>query len=104
MWNVRDFPNNGSGRYPTYPRPPFTAMGLHTSLSRTFMSIVLTPEVGIPLSVDMPYSDLRVRAEAACNTALLLAEHGLDVNPNKEDKDDAAALAIEYAENPEKDI
>ena len=66
------------------------------------MSIVLTPEVGIPLSVDMPYSDLRVRAEAACNTALLLAEHGLDVNPNKEDKDDAAALAIEYAENPEK--
>jgi len=66
------------------------------------MTVVLNPEVGVPLSVDMPYADLRVRAEAACNTALYLAEHGLDVDPNKEDKDVAAALAIEFAENPQK--
>jgi|TARA_R110000744_G_scaffold20030_9_gene52602 hypothetical protein len=66
------------------------------------MTVVLNPEVGVPLSVDMPYADLRVRAEAACNTALYLAEHGLDIDPNKEDKDVAAALAIEFAENPQK--
>jgi hypothetical protein len=35
-------------------------------------------------------------------TALLLAEHGLDITPNKEDKDVAAGIAIDYAENPEK--
>jgi hypothetical protein len=54
------------------------------------------------ISADMPYLDLKVRAEAACNTALLLAEHGLDITPNKEDKDVAAGIAIDYAENPEK--
>jgi hypothetical protein len=66
------------------------------------MTVMLQPEVGIPISADMPYLDLKVRAEAACNTALLLAEHGLDITPNKEDKDVAAGIAIDYAENPEK--
>jgi|TARA_R110000772_G_scaffold52589_1_gene120604 hypothetical protein len=50
----------------------------------------------------MPYTDLRARAEAACNTALLLSEHGLDLTPNKEDKGNAAALAFDYAEDPER--
>jgi len=66
------------------------------------MTIVLDPEVGVPLAADMTYADLRERAEAACNTALLLADNGLDVTPNNEDRDVAAGLAIEYAENPEK--
>ena len=66
------------------------------------MTVMLQPEIGIPISADMPYLDLKVRAEAACNTALLLAEHGLDITPNKEDKDVAAGIAIDYAENPEK--
>jgi|TARA_R110000796_G_scaffold173562_1_gene290530 hypothetical protein len=50
----------------------------------------------------MPYTDIRARAEAACNTALLLMDHGLEVVPNKEDKDNAAAIAFDYAEDPEK--
>jgi len=66
------------------------------------MTIVLDPEVGVPLAADITYADLRERAEAACNTALLLADSGLDVTPNNEDRDVAAGLAIEYAENPEK--
>jgi len=66
------------------------------------MTITLSPDVGIPLSVDMPYTDIRARAEAACNTALLLMDHGLEVVPNKEDKDNAAAIAFDYAEDPEK--
>ncbi len=66
------------------------------------MTVVLQPEVGIPLSVDMSYADLRVRAEAACNTSLLLADNGLNITPNNEDRDVAAGIAIDYAENPEK--
>ena len=66
------------------------------------MTIVLDSEVGVPLSVDMTYSDLRQRAEAACNTSLLLADNGLDVTPNNEDRDVAAGIAVEYAENPVK--
>ena len=66
------------------------------------MTVVLHPEVGIPLSVDMSYADLRVRAEAACNTALYLSEHGLDIAPDKGDKAIAAGLAVEYAEDPVK--
>ena len=66
------------------------------------MTVTVTPEIGIPLSDNVPYMDLRIRAEAACNTAMLLSEHGLDITPNKEDKDVAAGIAIDYAENPEK--
>ena len=61
------------------------------------MTLVIEPELGIPFSPDVPYIDLRERAEAACNTALKLSEHGLDIKPTKEDKDVAAKLAISYA-------
>jgi len=66
------------------------------------MTLVIEPELGIPFSPDVPYIDLRERAEAACNTALTLSEHGLDIKPTKEDKDVAAKLAISYAGDPEK--
>ena len=58
--------------------------------------------MGVPFSPDIPYVDLRERAEAACNTASKLSEHGLDIKPTKEDKDIAAKLAVAYADNPEK--
>ena len=64
------------------------------------MTLMLNPDIGVPIPAHMPYMDLRERAEAACNTAILLSEHGLDIGPTKEDKDIAAALAIEYAEDP----
>ena len=66
------------------------------------MTLVIEAELGVPFSPDTPYIDLRERAEAACNTALKLSEHGLDIEPTKEDKDVAAKLAISYAGDPEK--
>jgi hypothetical protein len=66
------------------------------------MTLMLNPEIGVPFSDKIPYIDLRARAEAACSTAMLLSEHGLDVEPNKEDQDTAAKLALAYAEDPEK--
>jgi hypothetical protein len=66
------------------------------------MTLMLNPEIGVPLSPQVPYRDLRERAQAACTTALELAEHGLDITPNAEDKDVAAKLALAYADNPEK--
>lgn len=72
------------------------------NLRKIFMTLVVEPELGVPFSPDTPYIDLRERAEAACNTALKLSEHGLDIKPTKEDKDVAAKLAISYAGDPEK--
>ncbi len=66
------------------------------------MTLVLEPDIGVPYSDDIPYMDLRARAEAACNTAAMLKEHGLDVEPTSEDEDIAAKLALAYADNPEK--
>jgi hypothetical protein len=62
----------------------------------------LSPELGIELTPDITYMDLRSRAEAACNSALLLAQHGLDVDPVPSDREAAAALTAAYANDPEK--
>lgn len=64
--------------------------------------MILKPEIGVPYSEDIPYMDLRARAEAACNTINELHKHGLEVDPKPEDRVTAAELAAEYAENPEK--
>jgi len=66
------------------------------------MTLLITPEIGVPFSDEASYEDLRLRAEAACNTALVLSEHGLDVAPTKEDKDVAAKITAAYAEDPER--
>jgi hypothetical protein len=66
------------------------------------MTLFIEPEIGVPLADDMPNVDLKERAEAACNTALELAEHGLDLEPTVEDEDTAAKLALAYADDPEK--
>jgi len=66
------------------------------------MTLFVEPEIGVPLVEDVPNVDLKERAEAACNTALQLAEHGLDLEPTAEDEDTAARLAIAYADDPEK--
>jgi hypothetical protein len=63
---------------------------------------MLEPEIGIPYSDNVSYMDLRKRAEAACNTAVLLKEHGLDLCPTNEDEAIAAKLALAYADNPDK--
>jgi len=65
------------------------------------MTVMLDPEIGVPLPPNIPYIDLRERAAAACATAILLSEHGLDIEPNREDKDVAASLTLQYAQDPE---
>ena len=65
------------------------------------MTLHIEPEIGVPIDADTPYEDLKERAEAACNTAEELAEHGLDIEPTREDKDVAAKLAVAYADDPE---
>jgi hypothetical protein len=66
------------------------------------MTIELMPELGVEITPDMTYIDLRERAEAACRSALLLEKHGLDLEPTAEDKEAAAKLTSAYAEDPER--
>ena len=66
------------------------------------MSLMLEPEIGVPYSDEIPYMDLRARAEAACNTASMLEEHGLEIEPTSEDEAIAAKITLAYADNPEK--
>jgi hypothetical protein len=66
------------------------------------MTLVIEPELGVPLSPDTPFIDLKERAKYAGNTVKKLAEHGLNIEPTKEDKDVAAKLTLAYAEDPEK--
>ena len=61
----------------------------------------LQPELGVPIPPDMPYIDLRERAEAACRAIELLEIHGFDAPPpTTEDKQIAAKLATAYAQDP----
>jgi hypothetical protein len=64
------------------------------------MVLHVTPELGVPIPDPVNYEDLRVKAQAACETALLLEEHGLDLEPSKEDRDVAATLLTAYAADP----
>ena len=69
---------------------------------RLDMTFVLEPELGVPLCEEQRQIDLKDRAGAAASTALELAEHGLDVLPNKEDEAIAAGLVNSYAADPDK--
>ncbi len=64
--------------------------------------MLLKPEIGVPLEDGITNMDLKERAEAACNTALELSEHGLNIEPTSEDEEVAAKLAVSYADDPEK--
>ena len=65
------------------------------------MTLELTPEFGVEIIPDIPYLDLRERAEAACRSILLLEEHGLEVQePNEGDAQVAAKLTTAYASSP----
>lgn len=66
------------------------------------MTLQLTPESGVPLSKRAPKLDLKDRAAACAKTVELLTSHGMEVEPTDEDRDKAAALAVAYAQNPEK--
>jgi hypothetical protein len=66
------------------------------------MTMHLTPDLGVPLTDDIDIEDLRQGAIAACETAKLLEEHGLDITPTDEDRETAATLVTAYAQDPEK--
>jgi hypothetical protein len=59
----------------------------------------ITPDIGVPYSVGISYMDLRERAEATCNTAVILGEFGLNLVPTSEDDVIASALITSYASN-----
>ena len=65
------------------------------------MSILVEPELGVAIPDESPFIDLSQRTDAASKTAKELADHGLDVESTKEDKDTAAKLVTAYADNPE---
>jgi len=66
------------------------------------MTITVEPELNVKLSESSPPVDLKDRMESAANTTAELAEHGLDVEPTKEDKETAAKIVSAYANDPEK--
>lgn len=66
------------------------------------MTIELTPELGIEITPDISYLDLRDRAAAACRSIELLEKHGLQVDETLADKEAAAKLMAAYAEDPER--
>ena len=66
------------------------------------MAIHIEPEKGVKMRPAPKIKDLAVKANAAAETARFLHEKGLEIEANAEDKDVAAALAVSYAENPEK--
>ena len=66
------------------------------------MTLNVKPELGVEIVESSSLSDLKDTTAAAHNTANKLAEHGLEITPTKEDKENAAKLVSAYAENPEK--
>ncbi len=66
------------------------------------MTILLTPELGVPIPPQVLHIDLAERAEAACDTANLLTEHGLVLSFDDVDAQIATTLAKSYAKDPEK--
>lgn len=65
------------------------------------MALELEPDIGVPYERSTPYLDLRERAQAACNTALELEKHGLDIRATERDQEQAAGLLAQYAEDPD---
>ena len=63
---------------------------------------MLSPDLGVQLTDDVDIKDLREGASAACETAKLLEEHGLDIEPTETDKEVAATLATAYAKDQAK--
>jgi len=75
---------------------PFTVNNL-----RKNMSILVEPELGVAIPEELPPMDLKKRTDAAAETAKELADHGVNLEPTKEDEDIAARLVTAYADDPE---
>ena len=65
------------------------------------MTLRLEPELGITLEKSPLPLDLKEKVKAAANTVKELEEHGLDLEPNKEDKDVVSRISAVYSGDPE---
>ena len=66
------------------------------------MAIHIEPELRVPMRDAPKMEDLAAKTAAAAKTAEYLHVNGLEIKANNGDKDTAAALAVAYAENPDK--
>jgi|TARA_R100001530_G_scaffold61731_2_gene44553 hypothetical protein len=66
------------------------------------MALALSPELGIEIPEKISYTDLCIRAEAACATIKELENHGLLISPTDQDRDVASTLLTSYAQDVEK--
>jgi hypothetical protein len=70
------------------------------------MTMHLEPTSDVPIpqpnEPSTPKLNILEMTQAAANTAQLLGEHGIDLEPTKADKDTAAAIVTEAASDPDK--
>jgi len=66
------------------------------------MTIKVKPELGVPVPAKKTRMNAEKRIAAAAATAEELEQYGLELDPQKEDRDVAAKIAVAYADDPEK--
>lgn len=66
-------------------------------------TLEIIPEIGVPFPNKYDYQDLRLRVEAACNTASYLESKGAQYGePTRSDKEEAVRIVTAYAEDEKK--
>ena len=66
------------------------------------MTIAVDVQTNVPVPTDNPAIPLTERIAAAAETTKLLAEHGLEIEASNADRNNAAAIATAFAEDPVK--
>ena len=66
------------------------------------MTIAVDVQTNVPVPTDNPSIPLTERIAAAAETTKLLAEHGLEIEASNADRNNAAAIATAFAEDPVK--
>ena len=64
------------------------------------MTITVDVQTNVPVPTDNPSIPLTERIAAAAETTKLLAEHGLEIEASNADRNNAAAIATAFAEDP----
>jgi hypothetical protein len=64
------------------------------------VTIAVDVQTNVPVPTDNPSIPLTERIAAAAETTKLLAEHGLEIEASNADRNNAAAIATAFAEDP----
>jgi len=64
------------------------------------VTITVDVQTNVPVPTDNPSIPLTERIAAAAETTKLLAEHGLEIEASNADRNNAAAIATAFAEDP----